>query len=71
MNNFTEKNNMIVPPCKDCTDRHYACHDVCAGYKHYKLKLKEFAETKRRVEQKEFNYHIAANKKNKNGNFAT
>lgn len=24
---------MIMPPCKDCPDRHQACHDRCEKYK--------------------------------------
>ena len=24
---------MIMPPCKDCPDRHPACHDRCEKYK--------------------------------------
>ena len=28
---------MIDPnPCKDCTDRHPACHDHCEGYQHWR-----------------------------------
>ena len=26
----------IVPPCKDCPDRHLGCHDRCEKYQAYK-----------------------------------
>lgn len=28
-------------PCKDCPDRHTACHDECEKYKDFKAKLDE------------------------------
>ncbi len=27
-----------VAPCKDCTDRHTACHDSCEKYKEWKAR---------------------------------
>lgn len=27
---------MKMPPCKDCPDRHLACHDNCDKYKEWK-----------------------------------
>lgn len=32
---------MIQSPCKDCPDRHTACHDECEKYKRYKHELQE------------------------------
>ena len=26
---------MIMPPCKECPDRHPACHDRCDRYKEF------------------------------------
>lgn len=26
----------IVPPCKDCPDRHLGCHDKCEKYQAFK-----------------------------------
>ena len=30
-----------IPPCKDCTDRHTACHGSCDRYKEWKMRLDE------------------------------
>lgn len=30
------ENIMIVVPCKDCEDRHAACHCTCERYKRWK-----------------------------------
>ncbi len=35
-------NNVNIPcPCKDCKDRHVACHCDCKPYKDYVIELKE------------------------------
>lgn len=28
-------------PCKNCSDRHYACHDSCTKYKDFKEELEK------------------------------
>lgn len=39
---------MTVPCCKDCVERHTACHDQCKKFKEYKLEREaEKAYTKR------------------------
>lgn len=30
---------MKIAPCKDCTERHEACHDSCDKYKEWKAEL--------------------------------
>lgn len=30
---------MKIAPCKDCTERHKACHDSCDKYKAWKAEL--------------------------------
>lgn len=37
------------PPCKDCPDRHTACHDTCSKYKDYRAEIDSYAEAKRKV----------------------
>lgn len=38
----------MMPPCKDCVERHTACHDQCRKFKEYKLEREaEKAYTKR------------------------
>ena len=32
---------MIMPPCKDCPDRHQACHDRCEQYKAFAAELEK------------------------------
>ena len=32
---------MIMPPCKDCPDRHQACHDRCEKYKAFAAELEK------------------------------
>lgn len=31
-----EATTRLIPPCKDCIDRHTACHDRCDRFKEYK-----------------------------------
>ena len=40
------------PPCKDCTDRHTACHDSCDRYKEWKLLLDELNKARREYSNK-------------------
>ena len=40
------------PPCKDCEDRHTACHSHCERFKEYKYNLEE----KKRKERNEKHY---------------
>ena len=37
------------PPCKDCPDRHTACHDSCEKYKKYRAEIDSYAEAKHKV----------------------
>ena len=43
-----------TPPCKDCTDRHTACHDSCGGYKEWKRRLDEVNKRRKEYEAKPF-----------------
>ena len=31
----------IPSPCKDCHDRHEACHDTCDWFREYRRKIEE------------------------------
>ena len=31
----------IPAPCKDCPDRHEACHDTCERFKEYRKKIEQ------------------------------
>ena len=37
-------------PCKDCPNRHYACHDKCEKYK-------EFTDANQRMSELKYKYH--------------
>lgn len=41
--------------CKDCTQRHYACHSTCEKYKQQRAELDEY-NARRRQEQAEYSY---------------
>lgn len=36
-----------APPCKDCEERHTACHDRCPKYKTWKAEAERIKEAKR------------------------
>jgi hypothetical protein len=38
----------IIPPCKDCADRHTACHDRCDKFKEYKEMREKENEARRK-----------------------
>lgn len=38
----------LIPPCKDCTDRHAACHDRCEKFKEYKAIREKENEARRK-----------------------
>ena len=51
-----------IAPCKDCTERHTACHDKCPkdergefGYKSWKANLDKINEEKWKYAQCRFN----------------
>ena len=60
-------------PCKDCPNRHYACHDTCEKYKEFKSNNQRVSDIKQRMhheEQYEIQKHarlrkIAESKKGK------
>jgi len=64
---------MKSAPCKDCLDRHYACHDTCPHYKAFKDHNQRVSENRLRIlheEEYEIKKHarlkkIADNKKGK------
>ena len=43
------------PPCKDCTDRHTACHGSCDRYKEWKLRLDELNKSRREYDRTHYN----------------
>ena len=42
------------PPCKDCTDRHTACHGSCDRYKEWKLRLDEVNKRRKEYNERPF-----------------
>lgn len=34
-----------ICPCKDCNDRHTACHDKCEKYAEWKIGYNSYAQT--------------------------
>jgi hypothetical protein len=44
-----------VSPCKDCEDRHIACHDRCDNYKKWKQRIDEIKKAKKEYECSRYN----------------
>ena len=44
----------LMSPCKDCSDRHTACHDHCEKFKEYKAIREKENEARRQYERKPF-----------------
>ena len=42
------------PPCKDCTDRHTACHGSCGRYNEWKLRLDEVNKRRKEYNERPF-----------------
>ena len=43
-----------MSPCKDCVDRHTACHDKCEKYKAWKSRLDEVNKRRKEYNSKPF-----------------
>lgn len=43
-----------ISPCKDCKDRHPACHGSCDRYKEWKRRLEKVNEERRKYNAKPF-----------------
>lgn len=56
-----------LAPCRDCTDRHTACHDSCEKYKQF-VKQKHETKVKRRMwyEEQGFIYFYGNGEKENN-----
>lgn len=39
------------PPCKDCEERHTACHDTCQRYKDWKAYAHKIKDAKKTYEE--------------------
>ena len=39
--------NRDTPPCKDCTNRHTACHDTCPEYSRWKAEIQRIHEAEK------------------------
>ena len=52
---------MRKPPCKDCPDRHLACHDKCEKYKEWKDYLTE-TKTKEKLDHRSYRSKATDNK---------
>lgn len=48
---------MINPTCKDCPERHYACHDTCQRFAAWRAQHKAEVEYNRRMTQPCIVYH--------------
>ena len=44
-----------ISPCKDCTDRHTACHGSCDRYKEWKMRLDELNKAMREYDRTHYN----------------
>ena len=62
------------PPCKDCEERHTACHDHCPkdqrgeyGYKRWKADAKMINEKRRAYEENRNNFYEEQKRRNKWG----
>ena len=42
------------PPCKDCGERHTACHDSCPKYNAWKEEAEKIKEAKRTYAEESF-----------------
>ena len=42
------------PPCKDCEERHTACHDKCPRYKAWKAEAERIKEAHRTYEEERY-----------------
>ena len=51
---------MKMSPCKDCPDRHLACHDECDKYKEWKAYVDD---TRRKQKQDHFSYRSSKTNK--------
>jgi hypothetical protein len=49
-----DQTSRIIPPCKDCVERHTACHDHCERFKEYKAIREKENEARRQYERKPF-----------------
>lgn len=46
-----------APPCKDCGERHTACHANCPQYQEWKADLERIKEAKRAYEEETYKIH--------------
>lgn len=44
----------MISPCKDCADRHPACHSHCEKYKEWKAEWDALREKERRCKEQEY-----------------
>lgn len=52
---------MLKPPCKDCPDRHLACHDHCEKYKAFDAERKRIHDIAAKQKQKTYDYYEVRN----------
>jgi hypothetical protein len=46
-----------LPPCKDCPERHIACHDTCERYKEWKRQIDEQKKAKKEYDLSRYNLY--------------
>jgi hypothetical protein len=46
-----------MPPCKDCPERHTACHDTCERYKEWKQRIDEQKKAKKEYDRSRYNLY--------------
>lgn len=44
-----------ISPCKDCKDRHHACHGSCDRYKEWKQRLEQLKYERREYDRTRYN----------------
>ena len=48
---------MTSRPCKECSDRHTACHDHCERYQEFKAELDRVRENEKQFKQNLYAIH--------------
>lgn len=56
----------MLNPCKDCPNRHTACHDRCEHYKAYKAELEAQRVYTRNMTRHNSVYHVDYRDKERN-----
>lgn len=55
----------MIPPCKDCKDRHIGCHAACERYQAYRVQQEEISRMRRLGVEERISYLDYKNEKTK------